>query len=275
MYTLNCRGKIYVVENPWVMGILNITPDSFYEGSRFRGKDELLAAAEKMIRDGADLLDIGGQSTRPGAKRVSITEELDRVAGAVHAVHREFPDTLISIDSFYSIVARAAVQAGASIINDISGGRIDEQMLVTAASLQTPFVCMHMRGDPENMQENIHYENIALEILDFFIERIAACKVAGITDIILDPGFGFGKTIQDNFHLLNKLHIFRMLGFPLLAGLSRKSTVYRTLGIEAEEALNGSTVLHTVALLKGVQILRVHDVKEAREAVKLITAYQK
>jgi dihydropteroate synthase len=256
------------------MGILNITPDSFYEGSRFRERDNLLAAAEKMIRDGADILDIGGQSTRPGAKRVSINEELDRVAAAVHTVHREFPESLISIDSFYSEVAKAAVQAGASMINDISAGKIDDQMLNTAARLQTPFVCMHMRGNPENMQENIHYENIVLEILDFFIGRIAACKVAGITDIILDPGFGFGKTIRDNFQLLAKLDQFKMLGFPLLAGLSRKSTVYRTLGIEVDEALNGSTVLHTVALLKGVQILRVHDVKEAREAVKLITAYQ-
>jgi dihydropteroate synthase len=262
------------VENPWVMGILNITPDSFYEGSRFREKDDLLEAAEKMVRDEADILDIGGQSSRPGAKRISINEELDRVTGAIHAIHQEFPETLISIDSFYSAVAKAAVQAGASIINDISGGKIDDQMLNTAASLQTPFVCMHMRGDPENMQENIHYENIVLEILDFFIERIAACKVAGINDIILDPGFGFGKTIQDNFHLLGKLEMFTMLGFPLLAGLSRKSTVYRTLGIKADEALNGSTVLHTVALLKAVKILRVHDVKEAKEAVKLIMAYQ-
>ena len=274
MFTLNCRGRIHVIGHPWVMGIINVTPDSFYESSRYSDRDELLSAAKKMIHDGADLLDIGGQSTRPGAKRVSINEELDRVAGAIQAIHLEFPEALISIDSFYPEVARAAVEAGASMINDISGGRFDGSMLSTAAALQTPYICMHMQGEPENMQKNIHYENIGLELLEYFIERIAACRAAGIRDIIVDPGFGFGKSIQDNFRLLDRLNIFKMLDVPILVGLSRKSTIYKTLNIKAAQALNGSTVMHTLALLKGANILRVHDVKEAKQAIALVAAYR-
>jgi len=274
MFTLNCRGRIHVIGHPWVMGIINVTPDSFYESSRYSDRDELLSAAKKMIHDGADLLDIGGQSTRPGAKRVSTNEELDRVAGAIQAIHLEFPEALISIDSFYPEVARAAVEAGASMINDISGGRFDGSMLSTAAALQTPYICMHMQGEPENMQKNIHYENIGLELLEYFIERIAACRAAGIRDIIVDPGFGFGKSIQDNFRLLDRLNIFKMLDVPILVGLSRKSTIYKTLNIKAAQALNGSTVMHTLALLKGANILRVHDVKEAKQAIALVAAYR-
>ncbi len=271
MFTLNCRGSLWVVENPLIMGIINVTPDSFYQGSRFTRQDELLNQADKMLREGADILDIGGQSTRPGAQRIGISEELDRIAGAVELIHEHFSAARISIDTFYAKVASAAVSAGAVIINDISAGTLDEEMLPTVAALRTPFVCMHMRGEPATMQKNPVYHHLGLELLDFFIERTSEIRKAGIQDIIIDPGFGFGKTIEDNFRLLNKLEVFQMLDFPLMVGLSRKSTVYKTLGIDAGDALNGTTVLHTIALLKGANILRVHDVKEAKETVKLLS----
>lgn len=271
MFTLNCRGSLWVVENPLIMGIINVTPDSFFEGSRFTRQDELLKQAQKMLSEGADILDIGGQSTRPGAERIGISEELDRVAEAVRIIHEHFPAARISIDTFYAKVAAAAVGAGAVIINDISAGELDEEMVATAASLNTPFVCMHMRGEPATMQKNPVYHHLVQELLDYFVARTCEIRKAGVKDIIIDPGFGFGKTIEDNFRILNKLELFQILDLPLMVGLSRKSTVYKTLGIDASAALNGTTVLQTVALLKGANILRVHDVREARETIMLLS----
>lgn len=269
MFTLNCKGRLLVVDKPLVMGIINATPDSFYEGSRFSNIDTILKQAEKMIHDGAAIIDVGGQSTRPGSKRVSADEELSRVAEAISTLNKEFPETIISIDTYYSKVASAAVDAGASIINDISGGIMDENMHDTVAALKVPYVLMHIKGDPSNMQINPSYDNVTLEVLDYLKMKIHQIQKKGITDIIIDPGFGFGKTIAHNFQLLKDLSVFRMLDAPILLGISRKSTIYKTLGVTAEEALNGTTVLNTIGLMNGAAILRVHDVKEAKEAIDL------
>jgi dihydropteroate synthase len=275
MYTLNCKGRLLVVDKPLVMGIINATPDSFYEGSRFTGADGVLQQAELMLRQGAGMIDIGGQSTRPGSERLSAEEELQRVIGAVESLHFNFPDAIISIDTYWSKVAKEAVMAGASIINDISSGTVDKEIFSVAASLQTPYICMHIPGRPDTMHQKPAYENMMQEILDFFIEKTAECRQAGIRDIIIDPGFGFGKTMPQNFELLKRLGILQMLQAPILLGVSRKSTICKTLGVTVEEALNGTTVLHTLGLQNGVSILRVHDVKEAVEAVKLFVEYQK
>lgn len=272
MFTLNCRGRLLVVDKPLVMGIINTTPDSFYAGSRVSGETQLLQQAEQMLKDGAAILDIGGQSTRPGSARIGAEEELQRVIGAISAIHRRFPEAYISVDTYWSVVAKEAVAAGACIVNDISAGLFDSNMLSTVAQLNAPYICMHIKGTPETMQENPVYENLVREVLDFFIERIRLCRQAGVKDIIVDPGFGFGKTIRHNFELLRQLSLLQVLELPLMVGLSRKSTVWKTLGITADEALNGTTVLHTIALLNGTHILRVHDVKEAVEAVKLVQA---
>ena len=269
MFTLNCKDKLLVLDQPLVMGIINITPDSFYQGSRFLSKKEILHQAEKMIDEGADILDIGGQSTRPGSEQISADEELKRVIGNIEAVHKNFPDVIISIDTYYSKVANDAVNAGAGIVNDISAGNMDVEMLGIVAALKVPYVAMHMKGTPQTMQKDPVYENVVRETLDFFISKKDECKKAGIHDVIIDPGFGFGKTIAHNFQLLKDLSVFKMLDAPILIGLSRKSTVYKTLGVGVEEALNGTTVLNTIALMNGATILRVHDVKEAKEAVKL------
>lgn len=274
MFTMNCRGLLRVVEKPVVMGIINVTPDSFFEGSRRMDPAAVLSMAEQMLTAGASILDIGGQSTKPGAKRISADEEMERVLPAVETIHRNFPNAWISIDTFYASVAKAAVEAGAGLVNDISGGSIDNNLLPCVAHLKVPYVCMHMQGDPEHMQAAPHYNNVTQEVLDFLIQRTAFCRSSGIQDIIIDPGFGFGKTIAHNFTLLRELDAFRMMGMPILAGLSRKSTIYRTLGCSPEEALNGTTVLNTLALLNGATILRVHDVKEAVEAIKLVEAFQ-
>ncbi len=271
MYTLNCKGRLLVVDKPLVMGIINTTPDSFYEGSRFTGADGILQQAERMLRDGAAILDIGGQSTRPGSERISADEELQRVIGAVESLHFNFPEAIISIDTYWSAVAREAVAAGASIINDISAGTVDAAMLSVAAAAKTPYVAMHMPGNPDTMHRKPAYENLTRELLDFFIKKIEECKKAGIQDIIIDPGFGFGKTVAENFKILQQLSLLNILQRPILLGVSRKSTIYKTLGITAEEALNGTTVLHTVGLQNGASILRVHDVKEAVEAVRLLS----
>lgn len=270
MFTLNCNGRLLAAQHPLVMGIVNCTPDSFYDGSRFNERDVIIRQAEKMLNDGADIIDIGGQSTRPGAEQVSITEELNRVIPAIETVRAYFPDSFISIDTYHSRVAREAVAMGASIVNDISAGNADHDMISSVASMNIPYVCMHMKGNPETMQKNAVYENLHKELLDFFIAKKMECKGAGIKDIIIDPGFGFGKTIQHNFQLLNHLEIFKILDCPILVGLSRKSSIYKTLGITVQEALNGTTVMNTIALMKGASILRVHDVKEAKEAVRLM-----
>lgn len=273
MFTLNCSGKILVIEKPAVMGIINITPDSFFSNSRAQNNDAVLQQAEKMIFEGADIIDIGGQSTRPGSVRVDADKELLRVLPAIEIILKKFPEAIISVDTYYSAVAKAAVDAGANIINDISAGIFDAEMLSTVASLQVPYICMHMKGSPETMQQNASYENVTREVLDFFIEKTTQCKAAGINDVIIDPGFGFGKTITHNFQLLRNLQDFKMLDKPILAGISRKSTIYKTLGVTVEEALNGTTVLNTLALQNGANILRVHDVKEAKEAIKLFNVY--
>ena len=275
MFTLNCKGKITVFESPCVMGIINITPDSFYTGYLPESVETILSIAGKMINDGAKILDIGGQSTRPGSKRISAKEEWERIAPVLENIRAKYPDILLSIDTYQSKVAEWSVYAGADMINDISGGEMDAHMIETVASLQVPYICMHMKGTPETMQSNTGYPDIAKELVDYFSAKLNACQRLGIHDIIIDPGFGFGKSITDNFKLLSDLHILKMLEKPLLAGLSRKSTVYKTLGISAGEALNGSTVLHTIALQKGADILRVHDVKEAMEAITLVGAYKK
>jgi dihydropteroate synthase len=254
------------------MGIINATPDSFYGGSRFSGTDKILAQAEKMISEGADILDVGGQSTRPGSEQVSEDTELSRIIESIEAIHQKFPEIIISVDTYYSTVAKKCIHAGASIVNDVSGGRMDKEMLSTIAALQVPFVVMHMKGTPQTMQQQANYENVTGEVLDFFIQKKDECKTAGIADVIIDPGFGFAKTIAHNFQVLKDLSVFKMLDAPLLVGLSRKSSVYKTLGTSPEEALNGTTVLNTVALMNGANILRVHDVKEAKEAIKLFVA---
>lgn len=275
MFTLNCKDRLLVVDKPLVMGIINATPDSFYPGSRHHQVGEVLKQAEKMIREGADIIDVGGQSTRPGSEEVSAAEELERVIGLIESLHFNFPATILSIDTFYSSVARSAVLAGASMVNDISSGDRDHNMVVTVGKLQVPYICMHMKGTPATMQQHAQYDNIEMEILDYFIQKIDHCRKAGIKDVIIDPGFGFAKNIDQNFHLLNQLGIFKMLDVPILCGLSRKSTIYKTLDIPVEEALNGTTVLNTIAILNGANILRVHDVKEAREVIKLLDAYRK
>lgn len=270
MFTLNCKGRILTLDSPLVMGILNMTPDSFYQGSRNAGKDELLRNASKMIEDGADILDIGGQSTRPGAKAITVDEELHRVVSAISVLKAEFPDAVISVDTYRSKVAKEAVDAGASILNDISAGSLDDKMIETVAALKVPYVLMHMRGTPETMQQFTQYENLVREVIDYFIAKLEMLKKAGIGDIIIDPGIGFAKTAEQNFQLLKNLQQLGILGHPILAGISRKATIYKTLRITADEALNGTTVLNTVALLNGASILRVHDVKETREAVTLV-----
>jgi dihydropteroate synthase len=257
------------------MGIINATPDSFFEGSRYDGAEEILGIAEKMFIDGADILDIGGQSTRPGSQQISADEEIKRVIPAIQAIAKKFPEAFISIDTYYSTVAKAAIEAGASIINDISAGTLDNKMIGTAAALHVPYVLMHMKGTPQTMQQNAVYENVTREVLDHFIAKTHELKQAGIADVIIDPGFGFAKTIQQNFELLKNLSVFKMLDKPILLGVSRKSTIYKTLGKTANEALNGTTVLNTIGLMNGASILRVHDVKEAKEAVTLFSAMNK
>ena len=274
MFTLNCRGRLLVVDKPLVMGIINVTPDSFYSGSRHQGTDAVLRQAEQMLKDEAIILDIGGQSTRPGSEKLSVDEELKRVIAPIEAIHKNFPEALISIDTYYSKVAANAVEAGAVIVNDISAGSIDVAMTETVAKLKVPYVLMHMQGTPQTMQQQATYDNVTKEVLDFLIKKVSELHQAGITDVIVDPGFGFGKTITHNFELLRNLSVFGILNCPLLLGISRKSTIYKTLGITADDSLNGSTVLNTIGLINGASILRVHDVKEAIETVKLLEAYR-
>jgi dihydropteroate synthase len=272
MFTLNCKGKLLVLDNPVAMGIINATPDSFYRGNI---NEDMLLLAEQMIADGATILDIGGQSTRPGSERTSTEEELKRVVPVIQAISAKFPGTILSIDTYNSEVAAMAVDAGASIVNDISAGNMDAQMIDTVAALKVPYVCMHMQGTPATMQEQPQYNDVAKDVLDFFIAAVDTCKQAGIVDVIIDPGFGFGKNIEHNFSLLKKMDALHMLHKPILAGISRKSTIYKTLHTTVDKALNGTTVLNTIALMKGASILRVHDVKEAMEAITLFNAYKK
>ena len=274
MYTLNCKGKLLAINQPLVMGIINATPDSFYNKGANASLKDLVALAAKMIADGAAILDVGGQSTRPGSERIEWSKERDRVLPLIESIKALHPDVIISIDTYHARVAEAAVQAGAGIVNDISAGTMDDELIATVAALHVPYICMHMKGRPETMQKEASYKDVVKEVLDFFIAKTAECTAAGINDIIIDPGFGFGKTAAQNFILLKQLPVFKMLDKPILAGLSRKATIYKTLGINVEEALNGTTVLNTIALVNGASVLRVHDVKEAVEAVKLFEAYE-
>lgn len=257
------------------MGILNITPDSFYDGGQITGVDSALSLAEKMLNAGALILDIGGQSTRPGAKSINSTEEWNRIYPSLISIKKYFPDAIISIDTFHSEVAKNAIEEGASIINDISAGDFDKEMISFVLQSQVPYIIMHMKGSPENMQENPQYENVVSEVLNYFINKVSHLKMMGLNDIVIDPGFGFGKTIENNFSLLKNLSLFQILDCPILAGVSRKSMITKTLNITPTEALNGTTALNTISLLNGASILRVHDVAEAIEVNKLINAYQK
>jgi dihydropteroate synthase len=269
MFTLNCKGRLLAAEHPLVMGIINLTPDSFYEDSRADGADAVLRHTERMLEEGADIIDIGAQSTRPGSIMLTEEQELSRLSGIVDIVTDKFPEAIFSIDTYYSRVAALCVAAGASMINDITGGERDAAMMRTVAGLHVPYVCMHMRGNPETMHEHTSYDDVTKSVLDYFIMKIRQCREAGIKDVIADPGFGFSKNARQNFELLKNLRSLKILGVPLLAGLSRKSTIYKTLGVSAADALNGTTVMNTVALLHGADLLRVHDVKEAKEAIKL------
>ena len=268
--TINAGGRVLDFNRPKVMGILNVTPDSFYSGNRFDSSEKALKAAERILSEGGEIIDLGAYSTRPGAIDISVDEEKERLLPSVRAILKEFPQAILSIDTFRAEVARAAVNEGAHIINDVSGGELDETMFKTATELKVPYILMHMRGNPENMNQLTEYEDLLQDILQYFAEKIQTLTDLGVKDLIIDPGFGFAKTIEQNFQLLNQLELFKITGLPLLAGLSRKTTIWKTLGITSEEALNGTTVLNTIALLKGASILRVHDVKEAVEAVKLV-----
>ncbi len=275
MFTLNCRGRLLILDEPVVMGILNVTPDSFYEGSRVEAEEALLQTAAEMIAEGATILDVGGQSTRPGAGLLTAAEEASRVIPALQLLRNHFPDVFLSADTFYSEVARKAADAGTDLINDISAGAADEQMISTVVQLQMPYIAMHMKGMPQTMQELAVYGNVTEEVIHYFTHKLSRYAEAGLYDVVIDPGFGFAKTATHNLRMLKELELFQVLGRPLLAGLSRKSTIYKTLGTTAAEALNGTTVLNTIALEKGAKILRVHDVKEAREAIQLLTALRK
>lgn len=253
------------------MGIINLTPDSFYKGSRYSEEGDIVAIAVKMISEGADFLDLGGYSSRPGAENITEEEERERVLPAIKLIKKEIPSAVISVDTFRSGIAKSAVlDCGANIINDISGGEADKKMFGVIAELNVPYILMHMQGNPQNMQDNPVYDDVVADTLRWFAPRIFRLQSDGVKDIILDPGFGFGKTIKHNFEILKRLGDFEVAGLPVLAGLSRKGTIWKTLGITADNALNGTTVLNTVALLNGADILRVHDVKEAVEAVRLL-----
>ena len=269
---INTGGRLLDLRVPRVMGILNITPDSFYKGSRYNTDGEIIKAASVMLEDGADILDVGGYSSRPGAKDITIEEESGRVLKAIRLINREFPDAVISVDTFRADVVREAVtDCGAKIINDISGGEGDPGMFETVEKLNVPYVLMHMRGNPLTMQDNPVYDDVVADILKWFGEKIFNLRSAGIKDIIIDPGIGFGKTTEQNFELLRRLSDFSITGLPLLVGLSRKGMIWKTLDITPDDALNGTTALNAVALMNGADILRVHDVKEAVQTIKLIS----
>jgi len=267
--TLNAGGKLIDLGSPKVMGIINLTPDSFYADSRKQDIEAILLQAEKMLTEGATFLDLGAYSSRPGAEDISVQREMDRLLPAVEAIVAKFPDAVLSIDTFRSQVAEAAVNAGAHIINDISGGELDADMFATVARLQVPYILMHMKGNPQNMVQQATYENVFDEVFDYFTDKYHQLKKLGIKDVIIDPGFGFAKKSKHSYELMRRLQDFNVLQLPILVGISRKTMIYNLLGNTADEALNGTTALNAIALTKGANILRVHDVKEAVEAVKI------
>lgn len=271
--TINCRGQI-VTMHPQVMGILNVTPDSFYDGGSYKSDAAFLNQVDKMLSQGATFIDVGAASSNPSSKQITEQEELSRILPIVEAIIEKFPTAFLSIDTFRSNVARKCVHRGAAMINDISAGYLDGNMMHTVAELKVPYIMMHMRGTPQTMNLFMQYSNILKEMIFYFSERIAIARKHGINDIIIDPGFGFAKTTEQNFIVLNQLEQLQMLDLPILAGVSRKSMIYKTLKSTAIDALNGTTVLNTIALQKGAKILRVHDVKEAMETIKLVAALQ-
>lgn len=272
--TLRSGNKILDLTHPVVMGILNLTPDSFYAGSRHQNESELLQKAEKHLLEEASILDLGAVSTRPGAKQVSEEEEVKRILSSLKLLRKEFPKAWISVDTWRSSIAKTCIGEGADMINDISGGRFDSEMPAIIGKNNTPYVLMHIKGEPHSMQKNPVYENVVSEIADFFSSQVNAFNKAGADQIILDPGFGFGKTLEHNYQLLKHLKEFLKFGYPLLVGVSRKSMIHKLLKTNADQALNGTTAVNTTALLNGAKIIRVHDVKEAMETIKIVRMYQ-
>lgn len=271
-YSLNLHGKLVAIDRPWVMGIINVTPDSFYSGSRVNDEQTLVARVRQMIADGADIIDIGACSTRPGSEQVDAQGEMKRLQWALGVIRREAANVILSVDTYRAPVARRCVEEwGADIINDISGGTIDDEMFTTVAQLQVPYVLMHMRGTPETMSSLTDYQNVAGDVLEWMARRIDHLRQLGVADVIVDPGFGFAKNLEQNYQLMARLNAFHVLEAPLLVGVSRKRMIYTPLDCAPEDALTGTTVINTIALMQGAHILRVHDVKAAAEAVKLTT----
>ena len=268
--TLNVKGRLVDLSQPAVMAILNLTPDSFYKNSRSGSVEDMLLKVQGFINEGAKYIDLGAYSSRPGATHISVQEEIDRMLPAVEALHKHFPDAILTIDTFRAEVARASILAGAHIINDIAAGELDENMFATVAELQVPYIMMHMKGTPQDMQQDPFYNDVTLEVVTYFIEKVNRLRALGVKDIILDPGFGFAKSIEHNYELLRNMEDLKIFSLPYLVGFSRKSMVYKPLGSNAAEALNGTTVLHTIALQKGASILRAHDVKAAVECINLV-----
>lgn len=273
--TINASGQLLDLSNPKIMGILNLTPDSFYDGGYYLGEDAYMRQVEQMVQQGVDILDIGGASTKPGAMTVSAEEELRRILGPLRRIRREYPDLLISIDSYWAKVIEATAAEGIHLVNDISAGSIDPKLWPMVAKLGLPYVLMHMQGRPETMQDKPQYESVVLEVYDFFVERLGTLRQLGVKDIILDLGFGFGKTLEQNYQLLAAGQAFKQLGLPILAGLSRKSMLYKLLDSQPKDVLSATTAAHIIALEEGARILRVHDVEAARQAIGVWWAYQK
>ncbi|WP_345144473.1 dihydropteroate synthase [Flavobacterium ginsengiterrae] len=266
---INCKGRLIDLEIPKIMGILNVTPNSFFDGGKYKNESEILSQVEKMLAEGADFIDIGAYSSKPSAEFVTEQEEIDRIVPAIKLILKHFPETLLSIDTFRAEVAKASIESGAAIINDIAAGELDDKMFDVIAHYNVPYIMMHMRGNPQTMQSLTQYDDIIKEMLFYFSEKVAKARSFGINDLILDPGFGFAKTTDQNYEVMQKMELFNVLELPVLAGISRKSMIYKTLNITPQEALNATTFLNTIALTKGAKILRVHDVKEAVECVTL------
>ncbi len=269
--SLNCRGKLLSLDKPLVMGILNITPDSFYDGNRYINRDNIFRRIENILQEGADIVDIGAYSSRPGADNIAEKEELNRLIPALEIIRNNFPEAIVSVDTFRANIAKAVIENfDVEIINDISGGELDSKMVDTVAQYPVSYIAMHMRGNPQTMQNYTNYKDIVNDLIEYFARKINHLKKSGIKDLIIDPGFGFSKTLEQNYEILKKLELFQLLEHPVLVGISRKSMIYKYLGISPENSLNGTSILNTIALLKNADILRVHDVKEAVEAVKLL-----
>ncbi|KQO22709.1 dihydropteroate synthase [Flavobacterium sp. Leaf82] len=266
---INCKGQLIDLSIPKVMGILNVTPNSFFDGGKYKNEDEIISQVDKMLSEGATFIDIGAYSSKPSAEFVTEQEEIDRIVPAIELILKHFPKTILSIDTFRAEVAKASIESGAAIINDIAAGELDDKMFEVIAQYNVPYIMMHMRGNPQTMQSLTQYEDIVKEMLFYFSEKVNKATSFGINDLILDPGFGFAKTTNQNYEVLQKMELFNLLDLPVLAGVSRKSMIYKTLNNTAQEALNGTTVLNTISLTKGAKILRVHDVKEAVECVTL------